>query len=91
MVHDAAGGRFIRRFDQTGIDDVPLVGGKNASLGEMFRELTSGREGPVPTLLATGLPVVLGDPQQFEQLFQNLLSNALKFVEPGRAPGGKDA
>ena len=40
MVHDADGGRFIRRFDQIGIDDVPLVGGKNASLGEMYRELT---------------------------------------------------
>ncbi len=32
--------RFIRFFDQIGIDDVPLVGGKNASLGEMYRELT---------------------------------------------------
>lgn len=30
---------FIRRFSEVGIDDVPLVGGKNASLGEMFREL----------------------------------------------------
>jgi pyruvate,water dikinase len=31
--------RYIRRFDEIGIDDVPLVGGKNASLGEMVREL----------------------------------------------------
>jgi pyruvate,water dikinase len=31
--------RFIRRFDELTIDDVPLVGGKNASLGEMCREL----------------------------------------------------
>ena len=30
---------FIRWFDEIGIDDVPLVGGKNASLGEMAREL----------------------------------------------------
>ena len=30
---------FIRRFDEIGIEDVPLVGGKNASLGEMAREL----------------------------------------------------
>ena len=30
---------FIRWFDEVGIDDVPLVGGKNASLGEMYREL----------------------------------------------------
>jgi pyruvate,water dikinase len=32
--------QFIRRFAEVGIDDVPLVGGKNASLGEMYRELT---------------------------------------------------
>jgi pyruvate,water dikinase len=31
--------RFIRWFSEIGIADVPLVGGKNASLGEMFREL----------------------------------------------------
>ena len=27
-------------FDEIGIKDVPLVGGKNASLGEMYQELT---------------------------------------------------
>jgi pyruvate,water dikinase len=27
-------------FDELGIDDVPLVGGKNASLGEMYVSLT---------------------------------------------------
>jgi pyruvate, water dikinase len=32
--------RFIRFFSEVGIDDVPLVGGKNASLGEMYRQLT---------------------------------------------------
>jgi pyruvate,water dikinase len=31
--------RFILWFDETGIEDVPLVGGKNASLGEMIQEL----------------------------------------------------
>ena len=31
--------RWVRWFDQVGIDDVGLVGGKNASLGEMMREL----------------------------------------------------
>ena len=34
------GSKFIRFFNQIGIADVPLVGGKNASLGEMYRELT---------------------------------------------------
>ncbi len=33
-------GSFIRWFADITIDDVPLVGGKNASLGEMYRELT---------------------------------------------------
>lgn len=32
--------RFIRFFAELSIDDVPLVGGKNASLGEMYRLLT---------------------------------------------------
>ena len=33
---------FVRRFSELGIDDVPEVGGKNASLGEMYRALSSG-------------------------------------------------
>lgn len=33
--------KFILWFDEIGIEDVPLVGGKNASLGEMIRELSS--------------------------------------------------
>ena len=32
--------QFILWFDQIGIEDVPLVGGKNASLGEMYKNLT---------------------------------------------------
>ena len=31
---------YIRWFNELTIEDVPLVGGKNASLGEMYRELT---------------------------------------------------
>jgi len=33
--------KFIQFFEEFGIDDVPLVGGKNASLGEMYRKLDS--------------------------------------------------
>ena len=33
--------KFILWFDQLAIEDVPLVGGKNASLGEMYRSLAS--------------------------------------------------
>lgn len=32
--------RFVKWFADIRIEDIPLVGGKNASLGEMFRELT---------------------------------------------------
>ena len=32
---------FIRWFEEIGIEDVQIVGGKNASLGEMYRELAS--------------------------------------------------
>jgi len=34
------GNKFIRFFNEIGIADVPLVGGKNASLGEMYQQLT---------------------------------------------------
>ncbi|MHB1781858.1 MAG: phosphoenolpyruvate synthase [Acidimicrobiales bacterium] len=32
---------YIRFFDEIGIEDVPTVGGKNASLGEMYRKLSA--------------------------------------------------
>jgi len=38
MKHKA---KYIRWFEEIGIGNVPLVGGKNASLGEMYRELSS--------------------------------------------------
>ena len=34
-------GAYIRWFKDLSLDDVPLVGGKNASLGEMYRELSA--------------------------------------------------
>jgi len=38
MKHDA---RYVRWLEEIKIEDIPIVGGKNASLGEMYRELTS--------------------------------------------------
>jgi len=35
----SAAPKYVRWFSEIGIRDVPLVGGKNASLGEMYREL----------------------------------------------------
>ena len=47
--------RYIKRFAELGISDVPLVGGKNASLGEMVQHL--GRRGvSVPPGFATTAP-----------------------------------
>lgn len=43
---------LIKPFSHIGIEDVPLVGGKNASLGEMFNKLAS-RGVPVPDGFAT--------------------------------------
>ena len=39
--------KFILWFKETGIEDVPLVGGKNASLGEMYKNLTK-KGVPIP-------------------------------------------
>jgi len=33
--------RYIKRFAEIGIHDIPMVGGKNASLGEMYAALSS--------------------------------------------------
>ncbi|MGP0034348.1 MAG: phosphoenolpyruvate synthase [Solirubrobacteraceae bacterium] len=35
-----SGFKYIRFFEEVGVADVELVGGKNASLGEMYRELS---------------------------------------------------
>ncbi len=43
---------FVLWFEEVGIVDVPLVGGKNASLGEMIQQLTS-KGVNVPTGFAT--------------------------------------
>ncbi len=43
---------YVRFFEEVGIDDVPIVGGKNASLGEMYQEL--GAQGvKIPNGFAT--------------------------------------
>ncbi|MBD1843269.1 phosphoenolpyruvate synthase [Cyanobacteria bacterium FACHB-63] len=38
---DSKATALILRFDEVGIKDIPLVGGKNASLGEMIQQLAS--------------------------------------------------
>ena len=43
--------KFVLWFEEIGIKDVPLVGGKNASLGEMIQHLEKSG-GNVPALPA---------------------------------------
>lgn len=65
---------LVRWFDQVGIEDVPIVGGKNASLGEMYREL-SQQGVKVPNGFATtaeGFRYFLRDSGLEEQIAQLL-------------------
>jgi PAS domain S-box-containing protein len=52
-----------------------------------FKGLSYDLAGAKPDLVVDGLlPDVVGDPLLLTQVLQNLLSNALKFVAPGRTP-----
>jgi pyruvate,water dikinase len=62
--------RFVRWFKDISINDVPLVGGKNASLGEMYRELT-GKGVKIPngfTITAEGYRHLLSETGIEEQM-----------------------
>ena len=61
--------RYIRWFDELGMDDVPIVGGKNASLGEMYRELA-----PLGVELPNGFAVTA-------EAFRTALTEADAWVE----------
>ncbi|MGB6042377.1 MAG: phosphoenolpyruvate synthase [Pirellulales bacterium] len=65
--------RFIRKFEDITIDDIPLVGGKNASLGEMWRELR-----PQGVRLADGFAITADAYRYF--LKQNKLDGKIKSV-----------
>ena len=74
-------------YSRVGRDEqLQTVVNTQALVESTWRTLTAEREGPGATLLATGLPPVEGDPEQLGQLFQNLLANAIKFVQPGAGP-----
>ena len=63
----------IRWFKEVGIGDIPLVGGKNASLGEMYRELM-----PKGIKVPNGFAVTAS-------AYRDMLSEAGAWDAPGRA------
>jgi pyruvate,water dikinase len=70
----AAAYTFIRFFDSLGIEDIPLVGGKNASLGEMYQSLVP-QGVPVPNgfaITAEAYRAILDDNQLWPRLHQIL-------------------
>ena len=68
----------------------PQVEARALPLGPLFNELRDALAGRIRASSARlhidPLPSVRGNPTMLSLLFQNLLSNALKFVPPGRAP-----
>jgi pyruvate,water dikinase len=69
--------KFVLWFEEVGIEDVPMVGGKNASLGEMIQQLTA-KGVNVPTGFATTAYAYryfvkkAGLEAQLRQIFANL-------------------
>lgn len=63
---------------------------ETVDLEKIAREAMADLEVPIAEadakITISDLPEVQGDPMQLRQLFQNLISNAVKFLEPGRPP-----
>ena len=66
-------GQFIYWFEELGIDDVGLVGGKNASLGEMYQELV-----PKGVKIPNGFAVSAAAYRYF--LKENKIDNTIKDI-----------
>lgn len=58
----------------------------NVVLKEVLADLSEPIRAQKAEIVLDELPVVLGFPVQMRQLFQNLISNALKFAKPGQTP-----
>lgn len=59
----------------------------NQLVANVVDDLETTITGQRATVMANPLPAVTGDAGQLRQLFQNLFSNALKFVKPDQVPG----
>ncbi|WP_460637348.1 sensor histidine kinase [Larkinella harenae] len=58
----------------------------NKLVGEVLEDMDTTREKGGAQIQIQLLPTLNGNPLQLRQLFQNLLSNALKFIHPGQTP-----
>ncbi len=58
----------------------------NQTLADVLQNLQMAVEEAGAQIESAPLPVVMADDRQMEQLFQNLIANAIKFRRPGVAP-----
>lgn len=72
--------RYIRWFDEIGLQDVPEVGGKNASLGELRREMAG-----VGVRVPDGFAITAGAFRHV--LEENQLAEQVTALEAGLRPG----
>jgi pyruvate,water dikinase len=82
--------RYIKWFKEISIQDIPLVGGKNASLGEMFRTLTPQgiRIPPGFAVTADAFSLLIAQDHISEQIYTRLstldVSNTNELAKAGR-------
>jgi pyruvate,water dikinase len=80
--------RFVRFFETLTLDDVPLVGGKNASFGEMIQALTpAGVRVPAGFALTADAYKALLD----EKGVRKALDGALASLDPGDVDSLREA
>ena len=79
---------FIKKFSEININDISEVGGKNASLGEMFNAL-SDKGVIVPDGFATTVPQTF-QPVEHSRVFRPSYKSEVKGLRggPDHFPGG---